>query len=364
MEAFIEALLPWGPSIGAFLFFTFIRFIYKYIVLSLLHGFYDRTSFRFGADILNAFETPINVVLYFIGFYSAIHLAPIAGLKELLFADRIMRSCLVICFFWGFFNLSDTTHGVMKALLTKAGIGSEDSLANIFATIARLLIIILCFVTVAKEWNYDISGFLASLSIGSVAVAFAAKDALANVFGTLIILLDKPFKVGDWIMANDIEGTVERISFRSTCVRTFPLELVYIPNSLMSNTPIMNFDMRAKRRIDFNLNINAATPHENLEQFIMGMREYLENNPCICKDEDIRTHFRSYGTGCLEIGIMCFANTNEQHKYLDILQDLNFHILDLMKKSGARFALPASSIYFESPLRQHTFTLPPKVKSN
>ena len=100
----------------------------------------------------------------------------------------------------------------------------------------RILIVVIATLMIAKEWNYDMSGLLASLSIGSLALAFAAKDALANVFGSFVIIVDKPFKVGDWISANGVEGTVEKITFRSTCIRTFPQELVYVPNSLLSNT--------------------------------------------------------------------------------------------------------------------------------
>lgn len=128
------------------------------------------------------------------------------------------------------------------------------------------------FVTVAREWNYDISAFIASLSIGSLAVAFAAKDALANVFGSMIILLDKPFKIGDWIKANGIEGIVESVSFRSTCIRTFPQELVYIPNSLLSNTPITNYTLRERRRIDFTLGLTYGTTAAQIEEFIFKLK--------------------------------------------------------------------------------------------
>ena len=147
---------------------------------------------------------------------------------------------------FGAFTISATLRTALPENFTRAEINIEDSLANILSTMFRILIVVIATLMIAKEWNYDMSGLLASLSIGSLALAFAAKDALANVFGSFVIIVDKPFKVGDWISANGVEGTVEKITFRSTCIRTFPQELVYVPNSLLSNTPIINYTKREK----------------------------------------------------------------------------------------------------------------------
>lgn len=124
--------------------------------------------------------------------------------------DQLLRSFFIICFIWGLYNLSDTTHGIAMKVLLKAGVEFDLALSNVVSTTLRILLIILGFVMIAKEWNYDITGFIASLSIGSLAVALAAKDSLANVFGSLVIIIDKPFVIGDWISANGIEGTVEK----------------------------------------------------------------------------------------------------------------------------------------------------------
>ena len=222
MNDILLTLKPWYPSISAFLFFTVVRYIYKNFFIRLLRRLNNKVSFGYGEDFLNAFETPINIALFIIAFYAAINLSPLASVHDFSFTDRILRTIIVTNFFWGLYNLIDTTHGLFFDLLKRFGIQTDEAIANILATVFRMIIIMLGFVTVAREWNYDISAFIASLSIGSLAVAFAAKDALANVFGSMIILLDKPFKIGDWIKANGIEGIVESVSFRSTCIRTFP----------------------------------------------------------------------------------------------------------------------------------------------
>lgn len=348
MNEILTALQPWYPSIGAFCFFTLLRYIYKHFLLKLLHRITNIISFKNGEELINAFEHPINAVLFVIAFYSAINLAPISSLNNLQVVDRILRSAIVLSFFWGCYNVSDTTHGIMLDVLEKAGIRSEESLSNIFSTVLRLIIVVLCFVTVAREWNYDISGFIASLSIGSVAVAFAAKDALANVFGSLIIVLDKPFKNGDWIMANGIEGIVEKVSFRSTCIRTFPQELVYIPNSLLSNTPITNFTLREKRRIDFTLGLTYSTTAEQMEDIIAKIKSYLQSNPQIYSD-NVRAHFIAYNESSLDLRVTCYARTGEHSEYLNILQDINLNIMKLMEQAGVSCAFPSRSIYLAAP---------------
>ena len=236
-------------------------------------------------------------------------------------------------------------------MLGKFGIQTDAAIAGIIATVFRMLIVMLGFVTVAREWNYDISAFIASLSIGSLAVAFAAKDALANVFGSMIILLDNPFRVGDWIMANGIEGIVEKVSFRSTCIRTFPQELVYIPNSLLSNTPITNFTLREKRRVNFTLGLTYDSTAAQIEKLIASIKKYLDSHPMI-DSNDIRVHFVKYNDSSLDVQVTCYALTGNHVEYLNILQEINLQTLALIEAAGVSCAFPSTSVYFETPLRE------------
>ena len=350
MEEITTILAPWYNSIVALIGFAIVRYLYKKVILRILRKVTELSPFSYDEDILNAFEQPINVMLYIGGIYTAINLAPIATDYWAAFFDKVLRSAIVLCFFWGCYNMSDTTHGVLMKVLERAGIRSEEAVSNIFSTILRVLIVVLCFVTVAKEWNYDISAFIASLGIGSLAVAFAAKDALANVFGSLIIILDKPFQVGEWVLANGYEGIVEKVTFRSTCLRTFPHELVYIPNSLLSNTPIINYSRREKRRIDFILGLTYSTTHDQMQSVIDKIKEYLAAQEDLHTD-DIRVHFFEYGASSLNIRVTCHAKTGEHLRYLDIVQRINLALMEIMENLGVSCAFPSTSVYFETPLK-------------
>lgn len=349
MDNYMTILNPWLPSLGVVVIFAAARYLYRGVVISMLRRFNNRVSFLRGEDILDAFESPINVFIYVYCLYSAIHLAPFADSYRLDFLDHILRSTIVLTIFWGFYNLSGSTHMFFIRILERIGIRTEQAVSNVISTVLRFIIVCLCLLTIAKEWNYDITGFIASLSIGSLAVAFAAKDALANIFGSLIILIDKPFKTGDWISANGIEGIVENINLRSTCVRAFPQELVYIPNSLLSNTPITNYTNREKRRIDFVLGLTYSTTKEQMELVLGNIRAYLQNQNFIYGDT-VRVNFLAYNNSSLDIRITFYVRTSISAEYLNCIEQVNLNLMEIMNDAGVSCAFPSTSVYFETPL--------------
>ena len=350
MEEILVLLKPWQNSILARLGFTFVRILYKNVILGWLHKAAQLSKSTIDEDILEAFEHPVNLMLAIGGVYYAIDLSPVDTNYWANIMDKILRSAIVYCFFWGCYNMCDSTHGVLMKLLERAGIRSEETVSNICSTMLHIVVVLLGFVTIAKEWNYDISAFVASLGIGSLAVAFAAKDALANVFGSLIIILDKPFQNGEWILANGTEGVVEKISFRSTCLRTFLNELVYIPNSLLSNTPIVNYSRREKRRISFVLGLTYSTTHDQMVTVIEKIKTYLQAQEDLHTD-DIRVHFAEYADSSLNIRITCYTKTTSGMTYLDIVQRINLSLMKIMEEVGVSCAFPSTSVYFETPIK-------------
>ena len=153
MEEILTLLKPWYNAIAVLLGFTIVRYLYKGVILKIIRKATELSPFSYDEDILDAFEHPINVMLFVAGIYYAIDFAPFATEHWATTLDKVLRSALVLCFFWGCYNMSDTTHGVLMKVLDKAHIRSEEAVSNIFSTILRILIVVLGFVTVAKEWN-------------------------------------------------------------------------------------------------------------------------------------------------------------------------------------------------------------------
>ncbi len=224
---------------------------------------------------------------------------------------------------------------------------NEPTIANLFSTSVHILVVLMGFAAIAKEWSYDITGFLASLSIGSVALAFAAKDALANVFGSIVIILDKPFKVGDWIVVDGTEGVVENISFRSTRLRTFANEVVYIPNNMLSNTHIKNFTKREKTRLDFKLGFTYNTSKEHMEKALAGMREYLMGLEYVYP-ETVEVNFQDYNNSSLDVRVICYLKTPDARTYREYQGLINTGLLEVIKEAGITCAFPTRSVYIEN----------------
>jgi MscS family membrane protein len=215
--------------------------------------------------------------------------------------------------------------------------------------IIRFTIIALSVSLVLDEWGHNINGFIAGLGIGGLAFAFAAKDTLANIFGGLVIILDKPFSIGDYIKTANVEGVVEDINFRSTKIRDVDKGLVTEPNSTIANSTITNWTKRHTRRIAFTIGVTYDTSKEQLQRCIANIKNMLLEDKNIL-NEGILVNFDKFGPSSLDIAIYCFTNTAEFPKFLKIKENINFKIMDILEKEGVSMAFPSTSLYFETPL--------------
>ena len=240
---------------------------------------------------------------------------------------------------------------LLRRLNNKVSFSYGEDFLNAFETPINIALFIIAFYAAINLSP------LASIHDVSFTDRILRTIIVANVFGSMIILLDKPFKIGDWIKANGIEGIVESVSFRSTCIRTFPQELVYIPNSLLSNTPITNYTLRERRRIDFTLGLTYGTTAAQIEEFIFKLKNYLEDLTLI-DENDVRVHFLTYNSSSLDIRVVCYAKTGKHLEYLNIMQEINLHTLELLEEVGVSCAFPSTSLYFETPLQENVTEQP------
>jgi MscS family membrane protein len=348
-----SSLDSWYSAVSLFIVILIVRFFYKMLSRHMATFLNNKLHLDIEEDMLLAFDKPVSLLLLILAFYVLVSLSPIKGLATNPALDKILRSAIVFSVIWGLYNLCDAGHGIFTQVLTKAGLEADQAVANIVAVFLHILVVCLGFVMIAKEWNYDISGFIASLGIGSLAIALAAKDALANVFGSLTILLDKPFRIGHWIKANDIEGVVESISFRSTSIRTFDRELVYIPNSLLASEPIINFSLRKKRRIDYNLGLTYSTTIEQMQKVVADITNFLKNMPEI-DTSDFNVNFFDFGDSALIIRIVCYSTSTDQNQYLAAKEKINLEIMRIVDANHVSCAFPSTSLYFENELKTKT----------
>lgn len=367
MENFLTVyFLPhweqWLYSSVIFAFIMLIRLFFKKIVLSFLLSLRDRYNLEDIEGVLKAFDQPIQFFLLILAIYAFFTLSPLPVISVHPSLNKILRSAIIFNFIWGLYNISDAGHSLFLRLLRRTSNRFDENLAFILSTCVHVLIVILGFVMIAKEWEFDITAFAASLGIGSLAVALAAKDALANVFGGLTILLDKPFVIGDRIKVGTVEGTAENITFRSTCLRTFDRELVYLPNSLLSNVPIINYTRREKQRLEYKLGVTYETTATQLQAVIKDIKEYLEHSRAMT-DDDYYVNFYEFADSALIIRVVCYTVTTNPDEYLNAREQFNYTLLHILDKNGVSCAFPSTSIYFANDLPTTSSDLEAKTTS-
>jgi MscS family membrane protein len=213
--------------------------------------------------------------------------------------------------------------------------------------LARAVIILTVALIVMQTLGYSISGVLAFGGIGGIAVGFAAKDLLANFFGGAMVYMDRPFKVGDWIRSpdRDIQGTVERIGWRLTTIRTFDQRPLYVPNSIFTSISVENPSRMLNRRIYQVIGIRYA------DISVMGsitdeVREMLENHEEVDADQIIMANFEKFGPSSLDFFVYCYLKTTNWAKYHAVLQEVLLRISEIIMAHGAKVALPASTLHF------------------
>lgn len=298
-------------------------------------------------NIATALYKPGRLAIISGGIYLMVQAAPLDVPRIQTFVQHVMASCVIIAFHWVWYNFFSSTNYVFSFLTKKGKWSLDATLGNFISMCLRILVICFCIAAVVSFWGFDISGFVAGLSIGGLAVSLAAKDSLSNIIACCIIMLDHPFRIGDWIVCNEIEGAVESISFRSTNVRTLAQGLVNIPNSLIISTPIVNYSVRERRRIEMTVGVTYDTTSEQMKTLIEDLTEALKNHPQII-NQDISVAFTDLADSSLNILIICHTYETNYAAYLKVREKVNLLVLDVLAKDGVSCAFPSWSIYVET----------------
>ena len=309
-----------------------------------------RTSERYRSIFIGVVEWPVSFLILATAFYLGLRNTPDSGVSP-VFLLHLYRSVIILCFFGMIYNLGDNSQGHLAKLLSKLGLVLDPILMNFVGSSIRVFTFILGFLTLAQEWEYNISGLVAGLGLGGLALAMASKDALSNVFGGLVILTDKPFSIGDWIQTSGLEGTVEAVTFRSTRIKTVEHGVIYVPNTNLASVPITNMSRRSKRRARFTLGLTYSTTKSQMQSCVEQIRQFLEECDDLAHDSgDVFVAFAEYGASSLDILVIYYTVAVDFAGHTMVKEKVNFAIFDIVEKAGTSIAFPSQSVYFENPL--------------
>ncbi len=312
----------------------------------LAQGVADRTETPIDNMLLEAAEKPASWLVLVVGLMVSLHLLAVDATRFPLLEPLLQlgRAATVVIGGWFLWRLIGAVASYLRARAQETESPLDDQLIPFIAKTLRLLLIITGVLMVAQNLGYSVSGLIASLGIGGIAVAMAARDTLANVFGSIMILVDRPFTVGDWIKTPDFEGVVEEVGFRSTRIRTFAKTLVNVPNSRLANMVIDNIDARPKRRIKMRIGVTYATSTAQMERAIAGIEEILRTHPGVDQDYFL-VKFDNFDDSALSIFLYYFSASTVWEEYLQVRQEVNLQIMRLLEELGVEFAFPSRTVY-------------------
>ncbi len=228
----------------------------------------------------------------------------------------------------------------------KRGKKLDITTVDAIGKLLRISIFITAGLVILQTLGYSVSGVLAFGGIGGIAVGFAAKDLLANFFGGLMIYLDRPFAVGDWVRSPDreIEGTVEEIGWRLTRIRTFDKRPLYIPNATFTSVAVENPSRMTHRRIKETIGIRYDDA-DKLEAILADVRNMLQQHPEIEQNQTLMVNFNTFGPSSLDFFIYTFTRTTVWTEYHRVKEDVLLRIHRIITAHGAEVAYPTKTLH-------------------
>ena len=220
----------------------------------------------------------------------------------------------------------------------------DDILVPLVKKTGKFFVIAVGVVAIGDSLSLDMKGILTGLGIGGLAFALAAKDTLSNLFGSLTVLIDRPFRIGDWVTIGNIEGVVEEVGLRSTRVRTFYDSLITVPNGTLTNVHVDNYGQRRARRLSTNIGVQYDTDPKRLEAFCEGIRELILQHPTT-KKEGFHVYFTSMGDFSLNIMLYVFFIVPDWSEELKGKHRLLMDIVRLAEEMSVDFAFPTQTLH-------------------
>ena len=294
--------------------------------------------------LLRSFALPAERMVWLTGIYFALASLPWAIAPVPKFLLVVYQMAMTLCICKGLYHASD----VATLLLKSCGeeIRSNKTLLSLLDTTYKVLVIILGVATCAQIVGFPIGSIVAGAGLVGLTISLAAQESASNLFSGIVILLDKPFSIGDWITVGNVEGEVIDINFRSTRIRSMDHSVVIITNSQICASTVQNAALRTMRPYKFTLGVTYGTTRAQLEKLMADLQAMLDNSPYTNKGTNI-VRLTSFGDSSINILISAYLTTNVYATFLQQQNDLNLNIMDVMQADGVDFAFPSTSVYIE-----------------
>ena len=320
-----------------------LRRIVAEIIFGLLDKIARRNTITWDEELLKALQRPATTLLLFLGAYWALSILPIGLAWEKTLAALLRVSTTAIVF-WGLIRATRVGATVMMEHGHKNGL-AVTTFVPLFRQIVVFILAAVGLVMIVADLGYSVSSIVAALGIGGAALAFASQSTIANVYSSIAIALDRPFKVGDTVKVGTVEGTVEAIGLRSTQIRTSTKTLVSIPNNTLANEAVDNYTQMPQRRIFVTLGLTYSTPREKIQKIIVDIKAMLDSMPRAIDGKSDMVHLAALNDNAIVVEVICFTTSSDIHEYFEIRQEVLLNIMRIVEENGAQFAFPTRTVH-------------------
>ena len=340
-------LAPWVIEVFVVVFATLLAAFFVKGVGDRIERVLVKTPTVWDQSLFTALRLPVRAMILVVGIAFAIQIIQAETGATIFNAAEPLRDVAIVGLIaWFLVRFIRTVEGNIIEEKKKREEPYDRATYDAIAKLLRLSVVITAVLVVLQTLGYSIAGVLAFGGIGGIAVGFAAKDLLANFFGGLIIYLDRPFAVGDWIRSpdRDIEGTVERIGWRLTVIRTFNQRPLYVPNAVFSNISVQNPSRMSNREIYEVIGIRYDDA-DKMEGIVGDVKAMLDGHPEIEHDKICMVAFNTFASSSLDFFIYCYTKTTKWAFFHDVKQDVLLRTLAIVSAHGAEVAFPTSTVH-------------------
>lgn len=316
-------------------------------LFSVLKHFASKTETTLDDKLFPALEEPVKTMVFALGSFAAFKVLKLSETVDItvLYVFKIFIPAIL---FWGIIRALEAVIDHFGEVARSKDMGFAAFVPLMKKTII-ILFVILAGLTIIKNFGYDVQAILTGLGIGGLAFALAAQDTIANFFGSMVVALDRPFKVGEVVRIGANEGTVEDIGLRSTKLRTPHRTLISIPNKAVAGEAIVNLTRMPQRRVEQTLGLTYDTTPEKMEAILADIRQILKSEPGIHQDVVV-VNFTNYGPSSLDIYMLFFTSDPNWAKHLELRERINLKIMRAVAARGLSFAFPTQTVQLDGPL--------------
>jgi MscS family membrane protein len=346
MNEFLTKLTDIGLNTAPILGFTLLAVILsRTLVFKSLMAFANTSQSTHDDAFVISLKKPLTLIPLGIGIYAFVNALPLEETYN-AYATLFVQSYFYLAVFW---SIADSIDPLRDFVGEKYDFLSTTLRAWIFRAI-KFVAYLVGIVSVLELWGIDAASIIAGLGLFSVALALGAQNFFKNLIGGLLIIGEKRFKQGDWINVEGVaEGEVEKIDFRSTLIRRFDKAPVFVPNSVLSDSEIINFSAMPFRRLMFNVGLIYQTTPDTILAIRKDIETYIANNDDLANADEATTTIRvtQFNDSSIDMLVYCFTRSTKWHDFCVAREQLILEIMKIVKKNGSDFAYPTSTIHIE-----------------